>query len=441
MTTYWLEQAWLGGDHLDHGVLVEVDGGTFSRVETGVERPPTGSEVMSGISIPGMANTHSHVFHRALRARTQATKGSFWSWRDEMYRVANRLDPDSYHAMATAVFGEMLLAGITTVGEFHYVHHHPDGSRYDDPNEMGKVLIAAASEAGIRLTLLNTCYLQGGLHADGHDPLRPEQVRFGDGDVSAFLDRITGLDGTQTARLGTAIHSVRAVQPEDIERIGYATEGPLHIHLSEQPEENEQCLAAFDRSPTQLLADAGILGDRLTAVHGTHLTIHDIALLGDSRSGVCVCPTTERDLADGIGPASALRSAGSPLSLGTDSHAIVDMFEEARAMELDERLASNVRGIHSPADLLTSATFGGHAALGWKGDGQIAPGAAADFVTVGRDSVRMSGTNGVESLVFAATAADVTDVVVAGRRVVRDGAHISMDVAHALQLAVAGVVG
>lgn len=441
MTSYWLEQAWLGGGTLERGVLVETDGGTFTRVERGIESAPSGTEAMSGISIPGMANTHSHVFHRALRARTQGSKGSFWSWRDEMYRIANRLDPDSYHAVATAVFGEMLLAGITTVGEFHYVHHRPDGSPYDDPNEMGRALISAATEAGIRLTLLNTCYLQGGLHADGHDPLRPEQARFGDGEVGRFLDRIADLDGAELTRLGTAIHSVRAVQPEDIERIGYATEGPLHIHLSEQPEENEQCLAAFDRSPTQLLADAGILGDRLTAVHGTHLTIHDIALLGDSRSGVCVCPTTERDLADGIGPASALRSAGSPLSLGTDSHAIVDMFEEARAMELDERLSSNVRGIHSPADLLASATVGGYTALGWEGGGRIAQGAAADFVTVGRDSVRMSGTSGIEAVVFAATAADVTDVVVAGRRAVRDGAHTSMDVARSLEVAIAGVAG
>ena len=436
---YWAEHAWLGGTDLDAGVTIEVTDGVISRVLTD-SPPPPDAERLGGVTIPGMANAHSHVFHRALRTRTQGGPGSFWTWRDRMYEVANRLDPDSYHAIARAVFGEMLLAGITLVGEFHYVHHQPDGSPYDDPNEMGRAVIEAASEAGIRLTLLDTCYLRGGLHADGHDPIRQEQRRFDDGTVAGYVERISRLDPTATARIGSAIHSVRAVEPDDMEEIGFSTNGPLHLHLSEQTEENEQCLAAFGRSPTQLVRDAGLLGERLTAVHGTHLTPHDIELLGQAGSGVCLCPTTERDLADGVGPASDLRRAGATLSLGTDSHAMVDMFEEARAMELNERLSSRVRGNQTPEDLLNAATRAGYRSLGWAAGGRIASGAPADLVTVGTRSVRMAGSSGVESLVFAATAADVTDVIVSGRHVVDQGAHRSIDVAGELARAIAQVL-
>lgn len=439
MSEFWADRAWLGGADLADGVTIEVADGVISRVVP--DSPPSpDAERLGGVTIPGMANAHSHVFHRALRSRTQHGQGSFWTWRDGMYELADRLDPDGYRSIATAVFGEMLLAGITLVGEFHYIHHQPDGTPYDDPNEMGRAIVAAASDAGIRLTLLDTCYLQGGLHADGHDPIRPEQRRFGDRTVAGYLERVSRLTATE-ARIGSAIHSVRAVAPGDMEQIGYSTGGPLHIHLSERPEENEQCLAAFGRSPTQLVADAGLLGERLTAVHGTHLTPHDIDLLGRSGSGVCLCPTTERDLADGIGPASELRRAGASLSLGTDSHAMIDMFEEARAMELNERLASRVRGNQAPVDLLDAATREGYRALGWPEGGRIVPGAPADLVAVTTDSTRMAGSTSVESLVFAAGAADVTDVVVGGRRVVGEGAHLSLDVAGELRSAITAVLG
>ncbi len=305
---------------------------------------------------------------------------------------------------------------------------------------MGRAVIAGASDAGIRLTLLDTCYLRGGLHADGHDPIGRDQRRFDDRTVAGYLERISQLTPTPTARIGAAIHSVRAVEPDDMEHIGFSTTGPLHLHLSEQLEENEQCLAAFGRSPTQLIADAGLLGERLTAVHGTHLTPHDVELLGQSGSGVCICPTTERDLADGVGAASDLRRAGATLSLGTDSHAIVDMFEEARAMELNERLTSQVRGNQTPKELLDSATRAGYRSLGWIEGGRITPGAPADLVTVGAGSVRVAGASGVGSLVFAATAADVTDVIVGGRRIVGQGTHHSIDVVTELERAITGVL-
>jgi formiminoglutamate deiminase len=219
---------------------------------------------------------------------------------------------------------------------------------------------------------------------------------------------------------------------------------PLHIHLSEQPAENQACVAHHGRTPTELLHDAGLLGERLTAVHATHLTDADLGLLASTRSGVCLCPTTERDLADGIGPAGALAAAGVPLCLGSDSHAVIDPFEEARAVELDERLATLVRGTHPAAALLTAATANGYSALGWDGGGVLAAGAPADLTTVGLDSVRLAGTDidsALASVVFAASAADVTHVVVGGNVVVSDGAHTSIDVAAELDASIRTVTG
>ncbi|MCH2412972.1 MAG: amidohydrolase family protein, partial [Acidimicrobiales bacterium] len=213
-------------------------------------------------------------------------------------------------------------------------------------------------------------------------------------------------------------------------------------HLSEQPADNEACLAHHGSTPTARLAGAGLLGPRCTAVHATHLSDADLGLLATTRSGVCLCPTTERDLADGIGPAGSLATAGVPLSLGSDSHAVIDPFEEARAVELDERLATLMRGTHSAAALLTAASATGYAALGWDGGGVLATGAPADLTTVGLDSVRLAGTDAdtaLASVVFAATAADVTHVVVAGNVVVRDGVHTSIDVPAELDASIRSV--
>ncbi|HET6634889.1 MAG TPA: amidohydrolase family protein, partial [Streptomyces sp.] len=218
---------------------------------------------------------------------------------------------------------------------------------------------------------------------------------------------------------------------------------PLHVHLSEQTAENDACRAAHGCTPTELLAEHGVLGDRTTAVHATHLTDGDVARLGGSATGVCMCPTTERDLADGIGPAVAVEQAGSPLSLGSDSHAVIDLFEEARAMELDERLRSRTRGHWTAAHLLQAATAGGHAALGWPEAGRLATGAPADFTTVALDTVRTAGPEprlAAETAVFAASAADVRHTVVAGRQIVRDGVHTLLpDVPQALAAAIAAL--
>ena len=421
------ELAWLGGEAAQADVLVEIAGDRISAVTPGVADPDEAYRV-TGLTLPGLANAHSHAFQRALRGRTHAGEGSFWTWREQMYELAERLDPDACFALSRAAFGEMTLSGITCVGEFHYLHHAPDGTPYDDPNAMGRAVLAAAQAAGLRITLLDACYLHGGL------------ARFRDADAAAWAERVDAIGERGTARVGAAIHSVRAVDPGGARVVAeWAAQRPLHAHVSEQPKENEDTLAEHGRTPTALLAEAGALSERFTAVHATHLTDDDVALLGGAGATVCLCPTTERDLADGIGPARRLAEAGAALATGSDSHAVVDPFEEARAIELDERLATGVRGAHRAPDLRRAATSGGYAALGWPEGGRLEPGALADLTTLSLDSVRLAGTrpdHAAASAVFAATAADVRDVMVGGEWIVRDGRHLAFDVPAALREAV-----
>ncbi len=442
VTTFFADHAWLGGDRADADVLIEVDGERIAGLRPGAERPP-GAVHLRGITLPGLVNSHSHAFHRSLRGRAHRAGGTFWTWREEMYAVATALTPDSCHALARATYAEMALAGITCVGEFHYLHHGPGGVPYADANVVGEALLAAADDAGIRITLLDTCYLSGGFGR----ALQGAQLRFGDGDAAAWADRASRLRGTARARIGAAVHSVRAVPADQLRTVAAWAEqrrAPLHVHLSEQRAENEACLAAHGCTPAQLLAEHGALGLRSTAVHATHLTDADTSLLGRSGTTVCLCPTTERDLADGIGPARALADAGCPLSLGSDSNAVIDLFEEARGVEVHERLATERRGHWSAAALLRAATGDGSASLGWPETGRLAVGALADLVTVGLDSVRLAGARPatlLESVVFAAGAPDVREVVVGGRRVVTDGRHTAMhDVPAALDSAIAAVL-
>ncbi|HWU12055.1 MAG TPA: formimidoylglutamate deiminase [Streptomyces sp.] len=442
--TYWMSHAWLG-THVEPGVLLDVAGGRIAGVRTGIDAPPPGATALHGLTVPGLANTHSHAFHRALRSTAQVGSGTFWTWRELMYRTASRLTPETYYDLARATYAEMALAGITAVGEFHYLHHAPGGTPYDDPNAMGEALIAAAAEAGIRITLLDTAYLAAGF---GEKPSR-HQLRFSDTTADAWAERASLLKGDgDLVVIGAAVHSVRAVpagQLATVARWAQERAVPLHVHLSEQTAENEACLAAHGRTPTRLLADHGVLGPHTTGIHNTHLTAEDIELLGTSRTGTCMCPTTERDLADGIGPATALQGAGSPLSLGSDSHAVIDLFEEARAMELNERLRTHVRGHWTAAALLRAASAEGHAALGRPDAGVLEPGAPADLATVALDSVRTAGPVprlASEAAGFAATAADVRHTVVAGRHIVRDGRHTRIeDVPGALASAVAALYG
>jgi len=417
MTSFLLEHAWVDGA-VQQDVHVVVDDGRFAVVGG---HPWPGAEAVPGLTIPGLANCHSHAFHRALRGRTQRGAGTFWTWREQMYDLAGRLDPDSYLELATVVYREMVAAGITSVGEFHYLHHQPGGTPYDDPNAMGLALIEAARRAGLRIALLDTCYLAAG-------PGRPPagvQVRFSDGSATAWQERTDELtaDAGGEVVVGAAVHSVRAVPLEDMRLVAEWSdrfETPLHVHLSEQVAENEECLDVYGRTPTEVLSEAGALTDRTTVVHATHLTDADVARLGDAGCWACFCPTTERDLGDGIGPSRALLGAGARLTLGSDSHAVVDLLEEMRALEMDERLAHRSRG-HWPApELLRCATVDGHASLGFGDAGRIAVGQRADLVTLDLASPRTAGGGPTaETVAFAATAADITRVVAGGRVVHR----------------------
>ena len=440
--SYLLERAYVGDATRDR-VAVTIEDGRFTEVTpdaTGV----SGIRV-PGLSLPGFANCHSHAFHRALRGRTQRASehgpGSFWTWREQMYAVAGRLDPDTYYALALATYREMVASGITTVGEFHYLHHQPDGTPYDEPNEMGLTLIRAARDAGMRIALLDTCYLSSGFGA----PVAGAQVRYSDGHADRWGERVSGLEtvhwGSAGVVVGAAIHSVRAVPREQLGVVadwGRPSSRPLHVHLSEQVAENDACLAAYGVTPTELLADAGALGPMTSAVHATHLTVTDIEALGATRTYSCFCPTTERDLGDGIGPSRQLASAGSRLTLGSDSHAVIDLFEEMRATELNERLATQERGHWSAVELLTAATSDGHASLGFADVGRIAVGQRADLVTIDTASPRTAGTGADEnSAVFAAGAPDVAQVMIDGR--VRFERGDSQQIGRDLEAAIAAI--
>ncbi len=408
MSAYWCELAWLGGEAPVPGVLIDVDEQGFVSGVVAHHATTPEATVLPGLTLPGLANAHSHAFQRALRSRAQAAdRGSFWTWREQMYALADTLDDDALYRLARATFAEMALAGITLVGEFDYLHR-------------SEALMRAAADAGIRITLLDACYLHGGLE------------RFHDASAHAWAARVDSIEPGREVRLGAAIHSVRAVDPAAAAIVAaFAAERgmPLHAHVSEQPAENEDCLRRHGVSPLALLAGAGAVGERFTAVHATHLLEGDAELLRDAGASVCMCPSTERDLADGIGHPPG------PLALGTDSNAVIDVFEEARAVELDERLRTGVRGNHAAAALLGAATGNGYTSLGWPEGGQIATGALADLVSVRLDGPRLAGTrraDALEAVVFAATREDIGAVIVGGRQLALDPAAVAAELSAAI---------
>ena len=427
VATYWCETLLVDGVTIP-GVRLTAgaDGRLTDRADNVPAEP---GDIRLGIVLPGLANAHSHAFHRALRGRTHNQGGDFWRWRDTMYAVGHALDPALYRQLARAVFAEMLVSGYTAVGEFHYLHHRADGTVYRPAHAMELALAGAAREVGIRLVLLDTSYLAGGLDR----PLQSDQLGFGDGNAAGWLSRWSALRDTLAAdaaarptepalvTLGAALHSVRAVPRDAMREIlaGLPAEVPLHIHLSEQPQENTDCLAAYRLTPAELLNDLGALTPRLSVVHATHLSDDDLRLLGSTGVTVVMCPSTEADLGDGIGPARELAAAGAPIALGSDQNAVVDPFLEMRGLEMGERLASGTRGRFTPAELLLAAGADGYAALGL-GRARLAPGDPADLVEVDAHSIRTIGAR-PDQLVLAATASDVRRVIVAGRIVADSG--------------------
>lgn len=420
---FWVDTLIRGGDTL-RSVRLRNDAGVLAEEQVGV--PVHEGDFRIGTAFPAFGNAHSHVFHRLLRGRTHADGGTFWSWRDKMYAIAGALSPDSFERIATASFTEMVASGWGAVGEFHYVHHHGDGEPYPD-HDMELALARAARTAGIRLTLLDTCYLTGSIGED----LAPEQRRFGDVDAGRWLTRWNALRDRLAADypdvvLGAAIHSVRAVPATAIADIARClpADAPLHVHLSEQVAENEQSLAAYGRTPTEVLSEAGALSSRLSVVHATHLSDTDIALLGKAGVHAVFCPTTEADLGDGIGPAKELVEAGARLAVGSDQNAVVDPLLELRGLEAGERLRSQTRGRFSPQELVNIGTKAGYSSLGLQAPAGV--GGPLDLVEVDAASVRTAGALPAQ-LVLAGTGSDVLRTIVAGRVVyerTRDAARL-----------------
>jgi formiminoglutamate deiminase len=402
--TWHAEQAWLG--HRADDVLIEVEDGRIKKVTEGAALPP-GATKLSGWTIPGLANVHSHAFQRSLRGATESGGGDFWEWRRQMYGAAEGWDRARYLLHVRGVYREMLLAGITAVGEFHYLHALG--------NELGEAVVEAAAAEGIRLTLIDSCYLQGGVD---RRPLQGAQKSFSDGDVERWARRMDSFEGG-AAVIGAAIHSVRAVDPASMRVVAAwarKRNAPLHIHLAEQPAEVVECVAVEGCTPAQLLEREGILGPDLTAIHAIHVDEDDIALLGRHQVSVCACTTSERDLGDRVGPLHHLAEAGCRLCVGSDSNAVIDSFEEARGLELDQRRATGRRVHHQPEGLFQAATIQGMRALGWE-SGELMAGKLADFITI--DAERLQGRRlDLGYLMFCCSAADVRNVVVGGRTLV-----------------------
>ena len=399
--------------------------------------------------IPGLVNAHSHSFQRVIRGRTEWLDPSrpdedFWTWRERMYGAAARLDPDSIYDVARWTFLEMLSTGITTVGEFHYVHHQPGGVPYEDRTVLARRVVAAARDVGIRIVLLRVAYQRGGFGR----PAAPEQLRFIDADVDAVLADAETLASDHrdddAVAVGLAPHSIRAVDRRWLEELGAAArraDMPLHIHACEQRREIDESRAEYGVTPLEAFDEFGILDDRLTLVHATHLSEPELALAASRRPTVCACPTTERNLGDGFLPASRLVQAGVPICLGSDSHADIDLFEEARLVEYHERLRHERRNVLAAAALSTSGS-GQTAAVLWpmlaaagarslrQNVGTLRPGAWADFATLDLNHPTLLGADRDSLLthVCLSTApAAVRDVFVGGRHIIRDRRHPARD--------------
>ncbi len=377
------------------------------------------------IALAGLATVHSHAFQRAMRGHAQRAPlpGSFWSWREVMYRLADALDPETLYAISRFAFVELALAGVTCVGEFHYVHHQKDGTPYEDRTALSDAVIRAALDAGLRITLLRVVYERAGFGRE----LESAHRRFSDASLDLALGDVETLEarwaGEPRVRVGLAPHSLRAVTRDSFAacvRFADARGLPLHAHVAEVPREVRECLAEHGRRPVEVLADLGALGPRFTAVHATHLSPTEVRGLGRSGASACICRTTERDLGDGFPDVSGLVRAGARIVTGTDSHASSCPFEEARAIELDERPRTNSRTVALDAEGLLAAIAGdAYAALGWAGtEGDSVTLDASDPALVGASDARLT-----DAVVFGAGPRAVRRVVVGGRPIVEDGRH------------------
>jgi formimidoylglutamate deiminase len=409
------------------------------------------SEVSDGFSLknqallPGLANGHSHAFQRVIRGRTEYkthNTDSFWTWREQMYAAANQLSPEDLYVASRMAFLEMALTGITAVGEFHYIHNAPDGSPYSDPNLLAKQVIQAAASVGLRIALLRVAYARAGFQRVAN----PLQARFIDRSPDSYLKNVELLvsdlknqDGLAWA--GIAPHSIRAVPLEFLKPIvgfGNQQKMPIHMHLAEQPAEVSACIEEYGRTPVALLETEGLLSDRFTAVHAIHVTPKSIPGFAATGALVCACPTTERNLGDGVLPVAGYLQNGMTVSLGTDSQTQIDLLEDARELEYHLRLQRMERNVLAAQDnersslariLFECATMNGARSIGCE-SGKLAPKMPADFFTVDLGDPSIAGANPetlLTNIVFSSSRAAIREVVVAGTQIVSEGRHANHD--------------
>jgi formimidoylglutamate deiminase len=424
--------------------LIADEKGTILRLSREREDLEPAERLAGRAIFPGFVNAHSHSFQRTIRGRTEYRKDgkdTFWTWREKMYQAANVLNPEEIYVTARMCFLEMALSGITTVGEFHYLHHKPDGSRYPDPNLLAKEVVRAAREVGLRIVLLQTGYARAGWNKGPN----PGQARFLFRNVREFIGNLTALRVDLGKRyapdevwVGIAPHSLRAVTLADfreMNRYGREETLPVHMHVSEQRAENEDCLKENGKTPIALLEDEKQLHPGFTAIHAVHVSEAEIAALRAAKANVCACPTTERNLGDGVVPADRLLAAGVNLALGSDSQVQIDLLDDARQLEYHLRLLREERVVLGPKGLaaedqdrlagvlLGTATEAGARSLGAPG-GSLEPGRSADFLTFDLRKPCIAGSGiSLAALIFGTDKTAIRDVAVGGRFIVRDGCH------------------
>jgi formimidoylglutamate deiminase len=468
-TAFVPELLYAGGRfHEGRALLCDAAGRVAGVARVGELREGVGVVRMRGRAmLPGMVNAHSHAFQRVIRGRTEyrgaGGRDSFWTWREQMYAAASRLTPEDIYDASRMAFMEMALGGITTVGEFHYLHRTPEGAEYEDPNLLSKQVVRAARDVGVRIALLRVAYARAGYKKEPD----PRQSRFVEPDAEDYERNTESLiadlarsqsgdDATRRAWVGVAPHSVRAVPVEYLRRLRDFADAralPLHMHVAEQPAEVAACLEETGRTPVALLSNEGVLGPRFTGVHAVHVTSEEVALLRDARACVCACPTTERNLGDGVVPADALLGAGVSVALGTDSHAQIDLLEDARELEYHLRLQRLERNVLAPtrevksvdegraisnddgegaagasslaARLFECASLSGASSVGAHA-GEFSTGRAADFFTVDLNDPSVAGASDEDllpAIVFSVSRAGIRETAVGGRLIVEASRH------------------
>lgn len=442
-TTFWLpDLLFLNGRFEAQSGISSDDGGRIIALSA-LSESANAIRLANRALLPGLVNAHSHAFQRVIRGRTEYrtrnARDSFWTWREMMYSAANKLSPEDVYDASRMALLEMALTGITAVGEFHYLHNQPDGTPYDNPNLLAIELIRAARDVGLRIVLLRVAYARAGYHADPN----PQQARFIETDPEIYLNNLTNLrsalgetDGH--AWVGVAPHSIRAVPLPYLKEViafGNVQGLPIHMHVAEQPAEVSACIEEFGRSPIALLESEGLLSERFTGVHVIHITPKASKMLAQSGAMVCACPTTERNLGDGVVPVDTFFKDGVSISLGTDSEVQIDLLEDARELEYHLRLQKSERAVLAGEDseqrsalatrLFECATINGAKSIGFDG-GILERGAPADFFTVDLNDPSIAGASPedlLSSIVFSLSRTAVKDVVVGGKRIVENGRH------------------